>query len=184
MYCKKLENIIRNPESDSFQITISTIKQFDYFVKNKLSSFELDNINPIKFSIEMKINYETSLMFFIIGSRESLFQLQAFYYCECGIQHKIENLEDELECECENTISPAHQRDRVFLYFKLLENPTPCNSFSTNRESQLDYLKGEYLMEKQQLSLADLDTVIGVDSSNQILINQSREETFKRYLEE
>ena len=178
MYCNSLKCIFQHVDSRKYSIDMSVLKNLDFFIKNKTTTLERLRINPIKFSIEMNIPETTALMTFIIGMKCGLFRTRAYINCYCDEQYEVENLLETIECYCGRKLIPNEIRDKVFLFFELIETPSDCECLEI-KETQLDYLDGDCLG-KRFVSLAELDSFIGKEKSNN-LINQ-REDGLKQYL--
>lgn len=181
MYCDKLKSIYQSTESSKYGIDFDVVKKADFFIKQKTTMMERNKINPLKFSIEMDVNEETSLMLFVIGSRCGLFKTRAFINCICGDQFELRNLDDEIKCNCGSVIKPQLNRDKIYLYFRLLEAPVSCEWLDT-RKYQVDYLDGDALG-KKFVSLVQIDNIIGEKQADMLLINQ-RDEQYRKFMGE
>lgn len=179
MYCNKLMNIIKDPKSKEYNINEYIIKKLDKFLKEKTTKKEREKLNPIKFSIEMDVSEKTSIMLFVLGAKCDLFKIRMYFKCVCGNQFEIDNLKDTLYCSCDREITPNLQRERVFLYFTLLEKPMYCNWFNANSNYQIDYIE-DAMLGKQQVSLADFDSIVGADEMDNLV--SQRDNKMKQYI--
>lgn len=168
MYCKKLMNIVQHEESPKYNINKLVINYLDLFIKNKTTIKEKDNLNPYKFSIEENIPQETAIMTFIIGVKYKLFALRFFYNCYCGEQFEVHDVYQEIQCTCEDNIIPNESRDRLFLYFKLLERPAPCIWEGNPSSLPFDLLESMGV-ENENFTLADVDQLAGQETTNDLL---------------
>ena len=127
MYCRKLLNIASNKDSDKYLIDKLIIYKLDEYLKHHVTLRERQNINPVKFAIEMKIEHLTAIMTFIIGSRVGLFKIRLFFECECGEKKELETTNEIIECECGITGNYESLKESIKLYFFLLEKPSACD---------------------------------------------------------
>ncbi len=131
----------------------------------------------------MRVDQKTSLMTFIIGSKNKLFQTRAFYKCYCGDQFELFSLKKKRECTCGKEILPIENKDRIFLYFNLTEEPEKCPWEENELESQLDYLLNEDY-DSINFTMAGLDEIAGPGTSDSLLsLLQIRTETLKNFIE-
>jgi DNA-directed RNA polymerase subunit RPC12/RpoP len=183
MYCDKLVNIVQHTDSSKYMIDRDIIIKLDKFIKQKTTKRERTKLNPLKFSIEMKVNQETSLMSFVIGSKIYLFQTRAYYDCYCGDHFELFHLNKEYECTCGKKIIPLEVKNRIYLYFDLLEEPENCPWDVSQPESQLDFLK-EGDLNFGNFTMAALDEIAGSGASeNLISLEQKRTEMLKDFIE-
>lgn len=183
MYCKKLQNIYQHDDSPKYLIDELVINKLDYFIKNEVTLRERQNLNPIKFSNIMNVNYRTSLMTFIIGARVGLFQIRTFYKCfRCSEQKELLSLK-KIDCECGISGNYEELKEQITLYFNLLERPEPCND-KEDFNNQLDILDKNDIESISEFSLSDVEKVGGSavieEIENSICIQ--REEKMKRFL--
>lgn len=187
MYCEKLQSICQNTESPKFLIDERVIYKLDSYLKNHVTLRERQNLNPVKFAIDMNVNYKTSLMTFIIGARVQLFQIRTFFNCtECDEQQELTTL-DQIYCECGIEGTYQELKDQVTLYFKLLERPQPCYTHE-EIENELDLLNELDIEQINNVSLSDVEKVGGSAILQEVVtfssIGTRREEKMKKYLGE
>lgn len=181
MYCNKLMDIVQSEESEEYYIDKSTIKKLDIFIRKKTTQRERYKLNPMKFSAIMGIEQDTALMLFIIGIKVELFKIRKYYSCSCGEHFEIENISQPIYCyNCEKEIFISSDRDRIHLYFILVESPTLCSWNHQEKKYPLDYLE-----EYKNFTLADLDESLGEDAGNAIIgLSNMRENKMNEFLNE
>ena len=160
MYCKKLSNILHNNDSKLYGISLKDIQKLDYFIKNKTTFKERDNINVSRFSIEMDIDLNKAIRLFMIGVDEYLFSLVMYVECDnphCDETYKIEDLYSQLECDCGKNIKIA--KENVDIYFNLLETPTECNLDNQENISVFGLIMGK--PKPSKIKLSDIEKVVG-----------------------
>lgn len=182
MYCNKLINIVHLAKDDIFDINEIVIKKLDIFIKEKTTIKERQKLNPYKFSIEMKITQEIALKTFITGAKNKLFDPLFYYSCDCGDQFEVLDVNKEKECTCGKNIIPKNERSRLYIYFKLLEQPTPCAWEEEKDTYPLDFLESEGFG-TENFTLADVDRIVGSTLTKDLIsIKQEREENYKNFL--
>lgn len=151
MYCKKLSNILQNKDSQLYGINLKDIQKLDYFIKNKTTYRERDNINANRFSIEMDVDLNKSLRLFMLGIEEELFSLVMYVECDnpsCDETYKINDLHDYIECDCGKIINIS--KENVDIYFNLTEEPTDCNLDSEEDISLFGLISGKSIPSKME----------------------------------
>ncbi|AQX56627.1 hypothetical protein [Priestia flexa] len=183
MYCDKLINIAQHSDSAKYNIDYEVIQKLDSFIKEKTTFRERENLNPVKFSIEMKIKQEISLMSFVLGTHCKLFKMRAYFNCSYCDEHlEIFDVNDKFECTCGKMITPSEHRDKLFLYFKLLETPAVCSWEENTPTYQLDFFE-KVNDGKGNFTLADLDNVAGKRYSNDLIsLRNRRDKNLKSYI--
>ncbi|MCY7893112.1 hypothetical protein MOB09_08815 [Bacillus vallismortis] len=187
MYCEKLNSICKHPKNDG-AINNQTIKKLDIYIKEKTSYIERKHLNPIKFSIKMNVEQEAALKAFLLGTYCRLFQMLVYYNCSCGDQIQVFDLNKDFECSCGLILNPkkTEVRERLSLYFNLLEKPKNCFENSLNPVSQLDYVDHEEL-EKINFHIADVDNSLGQEESEKLVhisLKQNRIKIYDDFLAE
>ena len=182
MYCDKLINIVQDEKSAYYHIDNFVIKKLDKFIKEKTTLWEKRNLNPMKFSIEMSVQQDTALMVFILGIKTGLFKSRIYYNCICDEHFEISSPEEQLNCPlCERSITPSLDRGRVYLYFKLLENPVSCSWDQEQSLYPLDFLEEGYA---ENFTMADLDKITEEgEYDNLIGLRTNRESEMQEYLQ-
>lgn len=181
MYCDKLTNIVQSKESEKYFIEEPTIKKLDIFIKRKTTIREREKINPMKFSVKMNVEQETALMVFIIGTQLNLFKARKYYSCQCGEHFEFENTSQPVYClNCEEVVSFYDDRNRISLYFSLLEIPAACCWDHKEDIYPLDYLESY----NENFTLADLDEISEEgEYDNLIGLKTNRESIMQEYLQ-
>lgn len=185
MYCRKLLDIASNKESEKYLIDKLIIYKLDEYLKHHVTLRERQNINPVKFAIEMNIKYTTAIMTFIIGSRVKLFKIRLFFECECGERKELETTKEIIECECGEIGNYESLNENIKLYFHLLDKPTPC-------EWNIEYNNEANLLQESDLmainnSFSDIEKVGGSELMNEIksdCLRDSRTTLMERYVGE
>lgn len=182
MYCDKLTSIAHQGKDDAFDINEAIIKKLDIFIKERTTTRERRNLNPYKFSLEMNVSQEISLKVFILGVKNKLFSPRFYYICECGDQFEVENVNTEKYCTCNRQIIPSNDKSRLYIYFKLLEEPTPCPWEEDEDIYPIDLLVAEGFG-TENFTLADVDRLVGPTYTKDLIsIKESREESYRQYL--
>ncbi|MFD2704041.1 hypothetical protein [Salibacterium lacus] len=181
MYCEKLEAILNHKNSPLHNIFDNEVKKFDLFIKDHTTNFERGNLSPVKFSLTMNVDHNTSLMFYNIGVKVSLFSPVIFYKCECGSQHKIFSIDEEIECDCGKLVLPEKDPHNVHVYFKLMEPPEDCSFFDDRDQSktQIEALDNDLLGKSSTMS--DYKKVLGPNETTYMLTS-SRNKQFEDYI--
>lgn len=157
MYCNKLINIVQDEKSQDYVIDMNLVEKLDKFIKEKTTLKEREKLNPVRFSIEMSVSQESSLMIFILGIKTGLFKPRNYYSCSCEEHFEIENIKVSTQCpSCNKNINPSIDRNRIFLYFKLTESPRRCEWEINKPIYPLDFLEEVY---KENFTVADLDNI-------------------------
>jgi len=185
MYCKKLLDIASNKESEKNLIDKIIIYKLDEYLKHYVTFRERQNINPVKFAIEMNVEFKTAIMTFIIGSRVKLFKIRLFYECECGERKELETTKEKIECECGKSGDYGSLKENIKLYFILLEIPTPCE-WNIEYDTEADLLLESDLVAIDN-SFSDIEKVGGSELVNEIksaCLRDSRETLMERYIGE
>ncbi len=185
MYCDKLTSIVQQFNEDVIAVDEIVIKKLDIFIKERTTVRERRKLNPYKFSIEMNISQEISLRAFILGAKCRLFNPIFYYMCECGDQFEVININVKRQCTCRKEIIPDTDKSRLYLYFKLLEDPIPCPWEEDKDIYPLDLLKGEGYG-TENFTLADVDRLVGTRYTTDLIsisIKDAREEYYKQFIE-
>ncbi|MFB7160446.1 hypothetical protein [Lysinibacillus sp. NPDC056232] len=185
MYCKKLLDIVSFEESKRYLIDKLIIYKLDEYLKNRITLRERKNINPVKFAIEMGVEYKIAIMTFIVGSRVKLFKIRLFYECDCGERKELETTKENIECECGKIGNYESLKENIKLYFQLLEIPTPCE-WNEQYSNEADLLKESDLLAFDN-SFSDIEKVGGSELMNEIksdCFRDAREALMERYIGE
>ncbi|EHI97265.1 metallophosphoesterase [Clostridium sp. DL-VIII] len=168
MYCEKLKSIVKQIESIKLNINNEFIARFDKCIKDNTTERERLKLNPIKIANEMGISQELVMKFFNIGKKVELFKAIAFYSCPCGEYFEIFNF-DKTECVngCEADI--INNKDRVFIYFELLEEVDECD-LDIGEIYQMDYISSDDLGNFRS-SYDEYEKVIGEEDAKNLLNN-------------
>lgn len=181
MYCDKLIDIVQLKESSKYNISRLVIHNLDKFIKEKTTLREREKLNPYKFSIEMNISQETAMMTFVYGVKCSLFFPRFYYNCYCGEQFEVVDINEEVQCTCEKRVTPNKFRDRIYVYFRLLESPTICEWEKQKSLYPLDFME-EVGYDAENFTLADLEHLAGSTCANDLI--SFRNDMFERFLKE
>lgn len=159
MYCDKLMNIVKHSLSTKHLIGKEKVQMLDLFIKEKTTLRERATLNPIRLTIESGLDQKSALMIFVVGTRCELFQMRAFYNCKCEEQFEIYSMSEITSCTCGRGIVPSNNRERVFLYFNLLEKPTECEMlYEEEAIFQTDFIN-ENELGNGNFTMADLDSI-------------------------
>ena len=183
MYCEKLQLIKDDENSPKYLIDDLAIYKLDVFLNYDVTLRERENINPVRLAIERNINYKTALMAFIIGSRKKLFQLRMFYECECDEKIELTSTSEIIKCDCGYIGNYKNSKDKIKLYFRLLEKPVNCNGESV-KNGEADYLENSDI-EQFDNSFSFVEKVGGSDLVkviNEECLLSIREAQMKDYL--
>lgn len=179
MYCSMLKEILGHEESKKHKIDKSIIRKLDLYLRKKVSIFELENINPCRFSNEMRVDFETTLRLFAIAKKVGLFESEGYYHCTCGEKFKVLNMEDRLECPSGHYVIPLEDKDRVYIFFSLKYSVEAC-SFLEGDIGMADILTDDSLG-KANASYSDYEEVIG-DEGAKDLMQKTYDEKLNDYL--
>lgn len=192
MYCKKLKTILEEENNDEFTLLINKL---DGFIRNQTTTRERRRINPLKFSIERRIEPGVAYRLFQSLTVKGLFKAHAYYSCECGDQIYIDKtLKDEYECDCEDkTIIPYFDKNRIYIYFELLEKVEVCTEEfmhgDTDRNTDeteipldlLDHFE-DYKSGKTEASLAEIEKVTGEENYYENTVMSQRADDRREYM--
>ena len=145
MYCKKLYNILQDNDHITYNITETDIEKLDEFIRNKTTSRERLNLDPARLSIIMKMNYEKSIKLFVLCCKQKLFKMKMYIDCEyCNSRHNIEDFYVDIICDESNkTIPINNNKDKIYVYFELLERPQICKKINANNSYMIDDIMGK-----------------------------------------
>ncbi|WP_411679606.1 hypothetical protein [Clostridium thailandense] len=177
MYCNKLKAIIKDVESIKNNINAHFVKEFHKCLEEKTSIKERQKLNPIKFANEMNVSEEQIMKFFVIGKRVGLFKARAFYSCSCGEYFEIFSFEGKVECENECEIDIEYNKEKVFIYFELLEE-IQADDFGDDTTYQMDYISSSDLGPFHG-TLNEYEALVGEEEASNLLnkeIENSTEE--------
>lgn len=182
MYCKKLQGILSSDIAINKGIDEVLINKLDYYIKFHTTSSGRNNINPISFAMRMGIDDRLALYVFKAGTKLELFKVVLVFLDPLGEQHKIDNVEDTVTNDFGDEFRPEEHKDRISLYFKLLELPEECGE-STNEESYpIDvFLEGDY--EKKSIAISEVEELIG-EKDTKLLIHERWIEMVDEYNDE
>ncbi|GEM_PF-4707840 len=180
MYCEKLLCIKENKKSPSFLIDDLVINKLDVFIKEKVTLIERERLSPSKFALLMNVDQNTAMMTFVIGTECRLFKALAYFTCECGENHFLESVKGNYECVCNKVVNLSENRERIFLYFKLLLAPENCFN-EEEKIYHIDYIENDII---GNFSLADMEERLGKETVDSILsLKELRNNTMRRQAE-
>ncbi len=166
MYCAKLKNIVKQHESIRLGIDEEFVATFDKCIKDGTTERERQKLNPIKIANTMGISQDLVMHFFNIGKKMKLFKARAFYSCECGERFEIFDF-DDTECINGCSIHIEDNKDKVFIYFELLEDIEECD-FYVGPKYQIDYVSSDDLGGFKS-SYDEYEEVIGNEEAKNLL---------------
>lgn len=180
MYCKKLQDTLSSDIAIDKGIDQVLINKLDYYIKFHTTSSGRKNINPISFAIKMGIDDKLALFLFKAGTKMDLFEVVLVFLDPLGEQHKISNINDTVINDFGNEFRPEEYKDRVRLYFKLLDSPEDCEE-STNEDSYpIDaFLEGDD--EKKSLVISEVEGLIGEKDTNELIVHKKWLEIVEEY---
>lgn len=145
MYCKKLYNILQDNDHKEFNITKTDIEKLDDFIRNKTTSRERLNLDPAKLSIIMRMDQQKSIRLFVLGCKQELFKMKVYIDCDlCNDRHYIDDIYEDLLCEeSGEIINIKNNKDKIYVYFELLEKPVICNKVKKNQSYMIDDIMGK-----------------------------------------
>ncbi len=159
MYCAKLLQILHHEKSNLYKIDRDIIILLDEFLRRNTTLSELRRINPIRFSNEMNVRYNTTFRLFSIANEVGLFQPIVIFDCVCGDSFRIYSLDQPVDCLNDCNLIPRSHKDRIHVYFELVEKIEECDFLNHDRY-MVDMIR-EVDLGKPVASFGDIEEIIG-----------------------
>lgn len=173
MYCKKLKDILSHKEAATKGINEVLVKQLDHFIRVHTTHASRKNINPVSFARKLGVDYEKSLYLFKIAKEVNLFEIVLFFNDPSNEQHRITSINEVVNNEEGESFLPAEYKDRINIYFKLVESPEICSETDYEDLSPVDIMLGEE-EGKKSITINDAEGIIGEKDTDSLLFDRER----------